>query len=285
MNLLLLLFISVVWGSSFILIKRAALCFGPVSIAAYRVICGAVVILVVWVLVKRRSGFSRHHFVPLMALSLIGYVVPFVIQPFLISRYESGFISMVVCLIPIITIMISIPMLKKLPNRYELTGVAGGLMFLMILFKDGLERDFSVRHLMLWLLVPFCYSFGNTFVRMKFKEVEPLALSGLALAVTGTILLPAGITLETVSVSGDFVVSASSLLVLGVASTGMATGLFYILLYRTGPVSAGMLSYVIPCVALVWGWWDGEPITMLQLIALAGILGMVALAQKGAASG
>jgi drug/metabolite transporter (DMT)-like permease len=171
-------------------------------------------------------------------------------------------------------------MLKKLPNPYELTGVIGGLAFLMLLFKDGLDRNFSLKHLLLWSTVPLCYSIGNTLVKMKFQQHRPLTVTCLALSISGIVLVPASVTVETVQVNEQFLFSLSSLILLGIISTGLTTAMFYILIYRSGPLSAGMVGYVVPFVALMWGWLDGEPITWLQIIALIGILGMVALAQK-----
>jgi hypothetical protein len=45
-----------------------------------------------------------------------------------------------------------------------------------------------------------------------------------------------------------------------------------------------MVTYVVPTLALVWGAVDGEVITSRQLLAMAGVLGMVALVQFGGAA-
>ena len=46
-----------------------------------------------------------------------------------------------------------------------------------------------------------------------------------------------------------------------------------------GPLFAGMVTYVVPVVALVWGLLDKEQITTRQVVAITGILAMVALVQ------
>jgi drug/metabolite transporter (DMT)-like permease len=74
-----------------------------------------------------------------------------------------------------------------------------------------------------------------------------------------------------------------SLCLLAVFSTGLAILLFIQLVKHQGPLFAGMVTYVIPVVALAWGQFDSERLTPLQLSAMAGVLAMVALVQWGAA--
>ncbi|HUY93609.1 MAG TPA: hypothetical protein VMV10_33085 [Pirellulales bacterium] len=50
-----------------------------------------------------------------------------------------------------------------------------------------------------------------------------------------------------------------------------------------GPLFAGMVTYLVPVGAMVWGWLDEERVTLLQGVALTGIFAMVALVQYGAA--
>jgi drug/metabolite transporter (DMT)-like permease len=44
-----------------------------------------------------------------------------------------------------------------------------------------------------------------------------------------------------------------------------------------------MVTYIIPVIALLWGYVDGESISSQQMIAIAGVLAMVGLVQWGAA--
>jgi len=66
---------------------------------------------------------------------------------------------------------------------------------------------------------------------------------------------------------------------LGVVGTGIATVMFYRLVQTRGPLYAGMVTYVIPLGALAWGWYDGETVTGMQLLALVGVFAAVAMVQ------
>ena len=75
-----------------------------------------------------------------------------------------------------------------------------------------------------------------------------------------------------------------ALLLLGVFCTGIANLAFVYLVKSQGPLYAGMVTYVIPLVALAWGQFDSERLSPLQIAAMTGVLSMVALVQWGTAS-
>ena len=54
------------------------------------------------------------------------------------------------------------------------------------------------------------------------------------------------------------------------------------LVLKRGPLFAGMTTYVVPVIALLWGTLDHEKISPMQLAAIAGVLTMVAIVQTGA---
>ena len=78
-------------------------------------------------------------------------------------------------------------------------------------------------------------------------------------------------------------IATAACLVLGVLGTGFGAFAFTKMLQEQGPLFAGMVTYLIPTIALGWSWIDQERVTLLQLTALSGVLAMVALVQYGAA--
>jgi hypothetical protein len=71
---------------------------------------------------------------------------------------------------------------------------------------------------------------------------------------------------------------------LGVVATGLSTAAFFYMVFKQGPLFAGMTTYVVPMLAMVWGMFDHEQISTQQLAAMAGVFVMVGLVQSGAAS-
>lgn len=310
-------FISLVWGGSFVLMKKGTVGFSPTAVGAWRVIGGAIILAIVW---WRSPGRLKKGAVPLGNIDLpqdghtletdspishaagrgalrrrdlavmafvvlFGFAWPFSIQPHLVSRDGSAFIGMMVSFTPLLTIAVSIPLLGIYPSPRQLIGVLGALGFMGLLMWDGVNRQIPPGDLALAMTVPLCYACTNTLIRKSLGHVSSLELSCVALTVTGAILLPLSFAIpfdrgpvET----NDMAIAVASLVFLGVVGTGISTYLFNRMIYEKGPLFAGMVTNVVPIGAVAWGWADGEPVTLMQLAALAGLVSMVTIVQLGA---
>ncbi len=89
---------------------------------------------------------------------------------------------------------------------------------------------------------------------------------------TGLVLLPIAVAAEPVDLNENLSLAVISVALLGIFCTGVATYMFVRLIKDRGPLFAGMVAYVIPVVALIWGWIDSETISSLQIFAVAGIV-------------
>ncbi len=280
------LVICVVWGSSFILMKKAAVCFSPATIGAWRVVGGAAILG--WACWRSHVPWAIHRR-DLRALAFVvsvGFAWPFTIQPWLVARDGSAFIGMMVSFTPLLTIAVSIPLLKMYPAPRQLFGVLGALGFLALLMLDGFERQIPIVDLALALTVPLCYSLTNTVIRRWLSHVPSLELSFVSLMGAGVILLPVSLVVPFESASAasvDWKIAVWSLLFLGVVGTGVATFLFNKLIQDHGPLFAGMVTNLVPIGALLWGWADRELMTARQVASMAGLVSMVAIVQFGAA--
>jgi len=284
-----LMFIAVclIWGSNFILMKWAGEAFGPIGVAAGRVLGGAGVLWLVWIFAdnKKRGGLrglSRWDWLALMVPVTIGSVYPYIMQPYLIGKHQdSAFFGMMVALVPLLTVAASVPLLRVLPTRRESAGVLLGLVCMAVLFRDGGLRGISVWDLALAALVPMGYAVSNTFIKRRLSGMPSLFMTAMILGLTSIVLTPIGAAAEGIKpIEWPGLWQAMGVLAwLGVIGTGLATVMFYRLIQTHGPLYAGMVTYVIPLGALAWGWLDGETVTTMQLLALAGVLAAVAMVQ------
>lgn len=282
----LFLAICVIWGGSFLLMKKAALVFSPISVGAWRVAGGAAVLLIVWLLRRPSLGWRRGDWISLIFIVLAGYTWPYCLQPWLISRHGSAFIGMTVSFTPLFTMLASVPLLGITPQPRQAIGVLGALCGLGLLMSDGFARQVPAAHLLLAVTVPLGYALVNTWVRRRLTHVSPLMMSLMSLAIAAVILHSlAWVTPAPTPPSPDaFWPAVLSLLALGVLGTGLAMFWFNKLIHDRGPLFAGMVTNLVPAGAVVWGWLDGEQVTPKQLVALTIILPMVALVQFGAKS-
>ncbi len=281
------IFTCIVWGASFILMKKADVVFGPVSIAAGRVIGGTFCVAFVWYIYHRRRLWPilRRNILPLLVIAVVGYVYPFIMQPHLIGKYQdSSFFGMMICLMPLMTIIVSIPILRVYPNIWQVIGVAGGLAGILVLMGEGaINRNISSVDLVLAASVPLLYSISNVIINRWLSDLSTIALTYCAGLMSIFILLPLAIHTESVEVSQNIPsalsVAIACIIVLGFVGTGIATLMYFRLVQKRGPLFAGLVTYIIPFGALMWGWLDSETITATQLYAMVGILVMVAIVQ------
>jgi drug/metabolite transporter (DMT)-like permease len=286
-----LIFIAVcgIWGASFILMKKASLVFGPVSIAAWRAGGGAAFLLLLAQAQRRNWRINPRDLWPLALVAVISYAWPYIIQPHLVAQHGSGFIGMTVSFTPLLTVLVSVPLLGIYPSFRQVIGIIGGLACIALIMGDGLDRAVPLTDLLLAITVPLGYATGNCIIRRRLHGASPLAITTSGLTLTALLITPLlfvvpGEELRSARVDDTMTLAVSAAAILGVLGTGLATYLFNRLVQEQGPLFAGMVTYIIPLGALLWGWLDGEQITATQLASLCGVLAMVGLVQFGAAN-
>jgi drug/metabolite transporter (DMT)-like permease len=275
--------ICLFWGSNFILMKKADAAFGPLSVGAGRLLFAVVTLGLAWFIWQRRRWpFDRSDLPALALLALLGFVWPFVVQPYLIGKYQnSSFIGIMPALVPLLTIAVSVPMLRVHPTARQLAGVVIGLACMVLLVGDGLGRAMAWHDLLLAMSVPACYAIANTYVKQRFGQSPATALTLAAMALSVLLVAPLAAATEPVRTGGTTLAwSVAALAQIGILGTAASILMFYILVQTRGPLYAGMVTYIIPLGAMAWGWLDAERISMVQVGAVGVILCMVALVQN-----
>lgn len=280
------------FGSNFILMDRATRWFGPIEIGLGRVASAAALLAILWATLDRKQRLAKRDLGVLVAIALISNAYPYALQPAMIaSQMEHSFFGMMMAFVPLLTILVSIPMLGVKPTARQLVGVVLGFAFIVLLMYDGHDRGIPIGLLALAGSVPLSYAVGNTWIRRSLSHVDSTPLTVVMLLVSTAALAPlaasrslqAGLGVLPPAPREDFVTAAAALAMLGAAGTGLCMWAFIRLIQDRGPLFAGMVTYVIPVVALTWGWLDREPISLKQMVAIAGILSMVALVQSAPA--
>ena len=275
------------------MIERARHAFGPVDVALGRLAGGAAVTALVWYLAGRSFRFAPRDWWRIAFAAQVGSVAPYLILAYCIApgRFGHSYFSMPMALVPIATIVVSVPMLGVWPTARQLIGVLGGLVCIFLMAQVGNERGMSGWLVALALAVPTCYAVGNTFIKWQLSHLPSSALTALLLGSAAAMLLPfefspsllAKLEMSRPAAPRDVAMSFAALAFLGAVCTGAAIWIFNRLIVERGPLFASMVTYVFPIVALGVGYLDGEPITSRQLAAMAGVLAMVGVVQLGGA--
>jgi drug/metabolite transporter (DMT)-like permease len=286
-------FCCFVWGTSFILVERVTHALGPVQIALWRFGCGVAVLGFIWWWTQPEYRPTRREWAVIALVALLFNAPPQIILPYLIHQgYGHSFFGPMVAPIPLITILVSVPMLGVFPTQRQLVGVLGGLACVWLIVDDGFDRGMSWGFMALTLSIPLSSALSNTVIKWKLGKVPAVPLTAGILAVAGLSLVPLELSPAASSAlhlsNPPEVATAMTwacLLTLGIVATGLSTAVFVWLIIVRGPLFAGMTTYVVPVLSLLWGQLDREQITPQQMAAMAGVLAMVALVQSGSQRG
>ena len=283
---LLFLCLCLVWGSSFIMMKVATPVFGGMRVSAYRLLLGGLVLLPLAVRGWRRSPIRRKHLGALFILVTVGNAIPFTVQPFVIHHTgNSAFMGLMVVFVPVLTIFWSRVLLKTRESRSDWVGVAGGLICLLVMLWDVRALKLGWLDVVLACSVPICYSWASTLVKRDLQGIDTAVISAVSLILAGSCVLVAEIPMQQVADVGPepgaqvHALAVWSMLALGIVSTGLATVGFFIMINRVSPLYLSMASYVVPLVAIGWGWLDAEAVSLGQTLAMVFVLVMVAVVQ------
>jgi drug/metabolite transporter (DMT)-like permease len=284
--------VCLIWGASFILMERISHALGPIEIGLCRAFVSAALLGAAWWWSGTRCRITLRDLARIAFAGTVGTGVPFVVQPYCVSQgYGHSYFGILVCFLPLMTLIVSVPMLGIWPTMRQLTGVLGGLCCMWAIVADGTQRGISPRFVAIFMLVPICSAIGNTFINKHLTHIPALPMTTLLLLFVGIVLVPFEVIAPLHNAMGfnvppvphDWSRALAALAAFIVFGTCIAVLLNFKLVQEQGPLFAGMITYVLPVMSLLWGRYDHELITLREVAAMAGVLGMVALVQFGSA--
>lgn len=275
--------LSLIWGSSFILIKKALIGFSALQLGGLRIVFASIVLFVFGF--RSLSKLSRTDWKWMIYAGLCSSFFP----PFLFAlaqtQLDSGITSIFNSVAPLMTTIVGIAMFGAIITKRQLVGVFIGLFGTVALIVAGMEFNPTQNY---WysifvLLSALGYAFNINIIKNHLSHLNALTVTTASF---GVAFVPA---LTLVWYSGFFseVIDNTKmhdafwyLLALAVVGTSLANIFFNKLIHLSNPVFAASVTYTIPLVAVVWGFWDGETINVYQLIGGAIILFGVWLVNK-----
>lgn len=274
-NLILLVTLAFLWGSSNIFIKMSVATIPPMTVSALRILTAFVAYAgyALWRGAAWPRGAAAWR--ALAALALLGYILP----PFLIAygqkRIDSGVSSIIIGSIPILTALLS-----HLVTREERLGpraIAGvGLGFAGVAVLTGPGAFAGIGGPAEGYLAVFAgavsYAVLNVVAR-HVRELSPTVIGPTVLLLSSVVLAPAAAIVDLPTLTTPSVESALAVLALGLLSTGVGLGAYFRLVARTGPTYVAMVNYLTPVVGVFLAVLVlGERLPLTAFVALALIL-------------
>lgn len=285
---LLLTILSIIWGSSFILMKKGMLTYSPSQVASMRVFFAGLVFIPILFKQFKNIPWNKFWWIFLFALLELG--IPPFLYTFAQTKVDSSSAGILNSLVPLFTLLTGIFMFKHRFHWLTTSGVFVGLLgaFLMTYFKslsiEGTSFDLSNSFGLLIVLATLMYGLAGNILKEHLSEVPSSLLTSVAFV---TLAIPAGIYLFStnftripLSIPQNFT-SLSYIILLSVFGSALAIFLFSKLIQKSNALFASFVTYLIPFVSLIWGWLDGENISAVHILSLVIIFGGIYLANLG----
>ena len=281
--MILLLILAVIWGTSYILIKKGLVVFSPGEVAGLRVTMAGLILLPL-ALMKWKEIQVRHIH-QLVASGMMAVFLPAFLFSTAQKHIDSSLAGILNTLSPIWTVIIGALAFKVSFKRAAVIGVLVGLAGTVVLMvsRSGGGISFNLYGL---LIVLACAFYGSNLNYIKFKITD---LSSLAITSISVVLIAPFGALYLFGFT-DFMTKMNSdpeawrafgfIKVLVFMSTAVANGIFNKLVKMTTPLFASTVTYFIPIVSVAWGLLDGEQLHFITFIVLGAILGGVYLANR-----
>ncbi|MBL7962349.1 MAG: DMT family transporter [Flavobacteriales bacterium] len=286
---LLLGVLALIWGSSFILMKRGLYHEGrpvldPFQMAAARL---AIAWLALSPLLFRHAGLLPRHWLPLMGTGLLGNGIPAFLFALAQTRISSSLSGMLNSLTPLMTLVAGVLLFQTRVRGIHVAGILLGLVGAVGLVATGSSNTGSWHWMALLPVVgTVCYGLSGNIVKRHLYALPPTATAALALTWVGPVSiglcfatgLPA-----TLQAHPEGWKALGYVALLATLSSALALVLWNMLLQRTTALRASTVTYLMPVVAIGWGLLDGEVVTSVQFgmiaVVLAGVY-IVSLAER-----
>ena len=277
-----LMVLALVWGSSFILIKKGLIGLTALQLGSLRILFAAVFLLLIGF--KSLSKIPMYKWKYIALTSLFGTFIPAYLFAIAQTEIDSSVSSILNSLTPLNTLILGALVFGLQFKRNQIFGILIGLIGSALLILNGAihHPEQNYYYAILVLIASICYAVNVNLIKKYLHDLSPLSIT------TGNFMVlffPAFIILFF---SGFFEVvhdvkvqeSVLFIMVLGVVGTGIANILFFKLIQMSSPVFATSVTYLIPVVAFCWGLLDNEMLTPVQFFGAFIILAGVYLSAK-----
>lgn len=286
-NWFLLLLLALIWGSSFLLMKRGmvdkfsgSIVFDNIQVASIRMFLASFVLLPFGV---RYIILYKPKFKVIYWLSIVAFCGNF-FPAFLFTYAETGIDSSLAGMLnsctPIFILIMGVSFFKASINKNNLLGILVGSIGIIWL-TGSVQLTGSLLKILAVILATFCYAVSVLTIKYKLQNIKPLHITSMAFVLC---FIPSSIMLNYSNAIGMFktnplaVNSFYYILVLALIGTCFAVILFNVLIANSSALFAGSVTYLIPIVAVIIGFFDGEKILFYQVIAMFVIIGGIYLA-------
>ena len=281
---ILLIILTLIWGTSFILIKRGLNAFDADEVGALRMLSAGVVLLP-FAFSKIKNVKGRNWGL-LFVVGFIGSFIPAFLFAKAETQMESSLAGVLNALTPLSVLILGALFFAQQFSKQQISGIIIGFLGTIFLMLAGSLGEISkINYYGLFIvLATVCYGLNVNVIKFNIKGLSAMTVTSVSLGlVTPIALLYLLFFTDVAQQVLNEPAARESLMyvtILGIMSTAVAMALFNKLIQITTPIFTSSVTYLIPIVAVIWGLWDGELLLFGHYLGMFGILTGVYLTNR-----
>lgn len=271
-----LIILSIIWGSSFILIKKGLIGLTPLQLGALRIIFSTIVLLLAgW---KSLKKIKKQQWKWIFTTAILGTGLPVFLFAYAETEIDSAITGVLNSSVPLLAFVFGIFIFGAQFNKRQFIGVLIGLVgaAALILIGTQVHQDQNYWYASLIIFAASLYALNVNIIKRHLQDVSAM---GIATGNFIFLIIPAIIIL----VNSDFFdlplstdttlhTSIGYIAILAIFGTAAAKVMFNKLVQISNAVFASSVTYLMPVISVLWGILDGEIFTTLQFVATATII-------------
>lgn len=274
-----LLVLALIWGSSFILIKKALLVFSAGEVGALRIVTAGTVLLPLAMPVLK--DLRRKQLGYLLVIGFVGSFIPSFLFATAQTNLSSSLAGVINALTPLMVVLVGGLFFQATITWKASLGLIIAFVGVGILVLAGSETGvsfFSDLNLygLFVVAATVCYGLNVNIIKYRVQEIRPKTITAISLMMVLPLaalylLAFTQFSFKLLHVEGAWL-AAGYISLLGIVGTAAALILFNTMVKLVTPVFASSVTYLVPLVAILWGVWDGERLFLLHYFGIVAVI-------------
>jgi drug/metabolite transporter (DMT)-like permease len=273
---IILITLSLVWGSSFILMKKGMLAFSSEEVAALRISIASLFMFPF--LIKHYKIDFKKYLPGLLIMGVFGNLIPAFLFTKAETQISSSLAGMLNALTPFFTMIIGVWLLKQKVIAQQLLGIIIGFLGAssLVFLGDSDVSNSDLRYTIYVVLATLCYAISVNGIKYYLSDLNSITATVWSFTLIGPISLFYLITKtdfqNKISEHPEALHSLGFISILAIVGSALSVIVYNTLIKQAGTVFAASCTYLIPIVAIGWGVFDGENIQLIHLLSITVII-------------
>ena len=272
LNWLALVYVSIAWGSAYILIKFSEETIAPLTVQAGRCVIGFVAILLLTIILRRDIRGHAKHWFAFLVFALLGIVFLWITVAFGEKYISAGLATVMATVTPLVTFIITVFIIRT--EKFSILGALGLLLGVVgLVLVVGIKNIMGGSSILLGsvlIISGFAVFAVNGVIAPRLASgTDPLVSSAYYTAMASIFLWVLAFIFESPLETKLTIANSTAEIIMGVFSFASGFVVYYWLLNRAGPFFSSLTFYLLPIVGITGGYlMFGETVTLNQILGI-----------------